>query len=47
MLKLDAKAPPVAETANRSRGSGRAFKIPQPDIIEHFGNADAVPQNIN
>ena len=44
----------MAETANRSRGSGRrvrgAFapearcRVPQPDIIEHFGNADAVPQ---
>ena len=42
----------VAETANRSRGSGRrvrgawprsTMRVPQPDIIEHFGNADAVP----
>ena len=42
------------ETANRSRGSGRrvrgafvprcTMRVPQPDIIEHFGNADAVPQ---
>ena len=42
------------ETANRSRGqqsqSVRGFcprstmRVPQPDIIEHFGNADAVPQ---
>ena len=44
----------MAETANRSRGSGRrvrgafaprsTMRVPQPDIIEHFGNADAVPQ---
>ncbi len=44
----------MAETANRSRGSGRRVRGafapegtnagPQPDIIEHFGNADAVPQ---
>ena len=44
----------MAETANRSRGqrsqSARGFcprstmRVPQPDIIEHFGNADAVPQ---
>ncbi len=44
----------MEETANRSRGSGRrmrgafaprsTMRVPQPDIIEYFGNADAVPQ---
>ena len=29
----------MAETENRS-----TMRVPQPDIIEHFGNADAVPQ---
>ena len=40
------------ETANRSRAAVAArgllprstMRVPQPDIIEHFGNADAVPQ---
>ena len=29
----------MADAANRS-----TMRVPQPDIIEHFGNADAVPQ---
>ena len=29
----------MVETANRS-----TMRVPEPDIIEHFGNADAVPQ---
>ena len=32
----------------RSQGRGAlprsTMRVPQPDIIEHFGNADAVPQ---
>ena len=44
----------MAETANRRRGSGRrvrgafchrsTMRVQKHDIIEHFGNADAVPQ---
>ena len=44
----------MADTAKRSRGSGRRVRgafapearcgVPQPDIIEHFDNTDAVPQ---
>ncbi len=30
---------PLAATCPRS-----TMRVPQPDIIEHFGNADAVPQ---
>ena len=43
----------MADTANRSRAAvaecegfcpRSTMRVPQPDIIEHFGNADAAPQ---
>ena len=43
------QAPAAPKQGQRSQ-SARGFcprstmRVPQPDIIEHFGNADAVPQ---
>ncbi len=38
--------PKQGQRAQRARGfcPRSAMWVPQPDIIEHFGNADAVPQ---
>ena len=38
--------PEQGQRAQSARGffPRRTMRVPQPDIIEHFGNADAVPQ---
>ena len=38
--------PKQGQRSQSARGFGprSTMRVPQPDIIEHFGNADAVPQ---
>ena len=45
-ITKDAPCPTMGQRSQSARGfcPRSTMRVPQPDIIEHFGNADAVPQ---